>query len=256
MKKLKLFAAVLMLALPVTGHGGEAKSPASSLPKGHPPIGAPQAVAPAFAGKVVKTMDSGGYTYIHLQQKGGKKIWVAVPTTKVKVGKQVALLPGAEMRNFKSKTLNRTFDSIIFSEGIAPTAGGKNEKRKAKEAATPMGSKGAMVAAEKVKVARAAGANAHSVAELFALKGSLDGKKVAVKGKVVKVSANIMKMNWLHIQDGTGSPNGKDHDLVVTTKALPAVGDVITVSGTLLKDKDYGYGYKYDVIVDNAEIAR
>lgn len=253
MKKFKLFIAALILALPAIGHGEEAKPAPASLPAGHPPIDAPQAAAAQFTGKAVKTMDSGGYTYIHLEQKGGKKIWVAVPKTKVKAGKQVALLPGAEMKNFKSKTLNRTFDTIIFSGGIVPQKGGKNDK---KEAVSPMGSKGAMVAAEKVKVARAAGPAGHTVAELFARKGSLNGKKVVVKGKVVKVSKNIMKMNWLHIQDGTGTPNKKDHDLVVTTSSLPAVGETVTVSGTLLKDKDYGYGYKYDVIVDNAEIGR
>lgn len=255
MKKFKLLTAALILALPAIGHGEKAKPAPASLPAGHPPINAPQAAAAQFTGKAVKTMDSGGYTYIHLEQKGGKKIWVAVPKTKIKVGKQVALLPGAEMKNFESKTLNRTFDRIIFSAGIVPQKGekGKNDK---KEAVSPMGSKGAMVAAEKVKVVKATGAAAHSVAELFALKGSLNGKKVVVRGKVVKVSPRIMKMNWLHIQDGTGSAEKKDHDLVVTTKTLPAMGETVTVSGTLLKDKDYGYGYKYDVIVDNAEISR
>lgn len=254
MKRFKWLAAALVLLLPVMGHGAEtaAKPPVPSLPKGHPALPPPQKSA-AISGKVLKTMDSGGYTYIRLQKEGGKKIWIAVPKTKIVVGKQASFFSGAEMKNFKSKTLNRTFDSIIFSAGIVSSKGGKNAR---KEAVVTPGSKGAMVAADKVKVAKAAGPDARTVAELFALKGSLAGKKVVVRGKVVKVSERIMKMNWLHIQDGSGSPNGKDHDLVVTTKALPAEGETVTVSGTLLKDKDYGYGYKYDVIVDNAEITR
>jgi len=78
--------------------------------------------APAgLSGKVLETMDAGGYTYIHLDQ-AGKQIWVAAPVMKTKVGDEVSLMPGAEMYNFPSKTLNRTFDTIIFSGGPMPSA--------------------------------------------------------------------------------------------------------------------------------------
>jgi len=83
---------------------------------------APQA-QPAMAqvelsGKVVETMNSGGYTYVSLE-KSGKKTWVAIPQAAVKVGQELSCQPGMEMKNFTSKTLNRTFESIIFSGGIA-----------------------------------------------------------------------------------------------------------------------------------------
>lgn len=250
MKMLKLIIVTLALVLPVMGHGGEAKPPVAPLPKGHPPVVVVQDVAP-IRGKVLKTMESGGYTYIQLQQEGGNKIWVAVPKARIAVGKRVSLEPGEEFRNFKSKTLNRTFDKIIFSLG--PIAQ-KEKQGVGKEAMATPGSKGAMVAAKQMKVERAAGPDAHSVAEIFAHKENLAGKKVVVRGKVVKVSPRVMKKNWVHIQDGTGSLNKKDHDLVVTTKALPDVGGIITVNGILLKDKDFGSGYKYDVLIDNAEI--
>ncbi len=254
-KRLRLFVAALMLVLPVTTHGEDAK-PATALPKGHPPISPPKESA-SIPGKVLKTMDSGGYTYMFLQVKGGKKIWVAVPKTKVAVGKKVAFVPGPEMKNFKSKTMDRTFDSIIFSLGLVGQKGSATAKKKEKEPVVVVpGSKSAAVAAEKIKVAKATGPNAHTVAEVFALKNSLKGKKVVVRGKVVKVAEHIMKTNWVHIQDGTGTPGKNDHDLVVTTNALPAEGETVTVSGTLLKDKDYGSGYKYDALVDNAEIVK
>jgi hypothetical protein len=79
-----------------------------------------QATAPAgdsLSGKVVETMNSGGYTYISLEN-GGKKTWVAMPQTTVKVGQNVTCQPGMPMDNFTSKTLNRTFDRVIFSGGI------------------------------------------------------------------------------------------------------------------------------------------
>ncbi|MFO0751961.1 MAG: hypothetical protein U0411_01375 [Thermodesulfovibrionales bacterium] len=71
----------------------------------------------AVSGKVVETMDSGGYTYVRLE-KNGKKIWAAIPQTKVSKGQTLSLKPGTEMVNFESKTLKRTFDTIIFSEGV------------------------------------------------------------------------------------------------------------------------------------------
>ena len=71
----------------------------------------------ALTGKVVETMSSGGYTYVSLENNG-KTIWVAVPQTTVKVGQNVTCQPGMEMKNFTSKTLNRTFESVIFSGGI------------------------------------------------------------------------------------------------------------------------------------------
>jgi len=71
----------------------------------------------ALSGKVVETMNSGGYTYVCLE-KGGQKTWVAMPQTTVKVGQEVSCKLGMVMPNFTSKTLNRTFDSIVFSEGL------------------------------------------------------------------------------------------------------------------------------------------
>jgi hypothetical protein len=103
------------------------------LPPGHPALPAASsqknastpavqdnlAGKPFYSGKVVETMNAGSYTYICLE-KEGKKSWVAVPRADVKVGEDINVLPGMEMGQFKSKTLNRTFDNIIFSSGIAP----------------------------------------------------------------------------------------------------------------------------------------
>jgi hypothetical protein len=73
--------------------------------------------ASALSGKVVETMDSGRYTYVCLE-KSDKKLWLAVPKMKVVVGRNMSFRPGIEMVNFESKTLNRKFDKIIFSQGL------------------------------------------------------------------------------------------------------------------------------------------
>ncbi len=204
-----------------------------------------------LSGKVVETMNSGGYTYICID-KDGKKTWAAVLETKVTVGQDVVIQPGYEMVNFASKTLNRTFDKIIFSTGLvlqdatAETKSFHGKSMVSKGAGTPSD--------EKIKVEKASAPNAYTVAECYVKKAELDKKSIIVKGKVVKVSSGIMGKNWLHIQDGTGTAEGGNNDLVVTTSEIAAVGDIVTATGILYKDKDFGSGYKYDVIVEEASI--
>ena len=100
-------------------------------------------------------------------------------------------------------------------------------------------------------------AKAYKVADLFKDKAKLDNQKVTVKGKVVKVASGIMGKNWLHLQDGTGSASNKTNDLTVTTSQdLPEVGKTVTVTGTLRKDKDFGSGYFYPVIIEEATIGK
>ncbi|MGW8313899.1 MAG: nucleotide-binding protein, partial [Desulfuromonadales bacterium] len=74
-----------------------------------------------------------------------------------------------------------------------------------------------------------------------------------VRGKVVKFSPQIMGKNWIHIQDGTGEAGS--NDLTVTTNTTANVGDTVVISGTLTADKDFGYGYQYSVLVEDAEVA-
>ncbi len=210
-----------------------------------------------LSGKVVETMNSGGYTYVCLEKKG-KKTWVAVPETKVAVGQEMAFQPGAEMQNFTSKTLKRTFDRIIFSGGPAsaqstagtqPGHGGNAKSASGSMAASAPAAKG-------VKVEKAAGPDAYTIGEIFEKRKTLDKKTVAVRGKVVKVSAGIMGANWIHLQDGTGDAKKSTHDLVATSQDLPSVGDVVTLKGVIAADKDFGAGYQYTVIIEKASIQR
>jgi hypothetical protein len=109
---------------------------------------------------------------------------------------------------------------------------------------------------EKIPVAKAIGPNAITVAEAFSNSARLNKKKVTVSGRVVKLSTGIMKRNWIHIQDGTGSKKKNNIDLVCTSKDTAAVGEVVTVSGTLVKDRDFGSGYSYKVIIENATFSK
>jgi hypothetical protein len=268
-----IMSVLLTLALPVAGSCADAtKAPEKpeassveaikdSMSKGHMMKGMSSGGAPAVdaadpdpSGKVLETKNAGEYTYSNLQLKNGKKIWVAYAPRETHVGDTLSFKGCLEMRNFQSKALDRVFETILFC--------GQPEE-KPKSAASKMtgkksvGSGGAVPAAGgKIKVEKASGANAYTVAEVFAKRGTLNGKQVIVKGQVVKVAVGIMDRNWIHLQDGTGSDTQKTHDLVVTSKENAEIGDVVTVSGTLAKDKDFGGGYKYQVIIEKGSLKK
>jgi hypothetical protein len=216
-----------------------------------------------LSGKVTEFINSAGYTYILLDDEG-EKIWVAVPEMQVSVGEDVVLQPGIEMVDFTSSTLNRTFERVILSAGPVSEKGGPMEKDLGMPSGdTPMGmvkapARGGMGVStpidDDVKVEKATGQGAYTVAEIYEKKSSLCNNKVVVRGKVVKVLPKILGKNWIHLQDGTGDEKRGDYDLVVTSQDMPSVGDVVTVSGTLYTDKDFGAGYKYSVIVEEANI--
>ena len=200
----------------------------------------------AIAGEVIETMNAGGYTYVHVNT-GKEKVWAAGPQTEVKVGDKVSFVAGMEMPDFKSESLDRTFKRIQFvsainiGESTSPTLEGHPPITKTapdlgdtdfSDVHVPGGGK--------------------SIADVYAQRDALAGKEVTVRGKVVKFTAGVMGKNWIHLMDGTGG-DGTD-DLTVTTDAVARVGDVVTVQGQIGTDKDFGFGYKYDVIVENAVI--
>lgn len=236
-----------------------------------------QSQASVLSGKVKETMNASGYTYMQVET-GGKDIWVAIPETPVKKGSTVNYYEGMEMVNFNSKTLGRTFDSIIFSSGLAQEAHAKMAKSAPAEddsfaaalesersSMTPDpindtqasgGSAGAIVPLTEISIGKASGPNGYSVEELFNKAKELSGKKVQVKGKVVKVSPAIMGRNWVHLQDGTGNPMQNTHDLVVTTNETVELDTTVTFEGIITANKDFGAGYKYDAIVEKAAVIK
>src|SRR3990172_9486822 len=93
----------------------------------------------------------------------------------------------------------------------------------------------------------------HTVGELYAEKDKLNGKKVIVRGKVVKFNSGIMGKNWIHLQDGSGKQG--TNDITITTNQSVKAGDTILATGNLAINKDFGGGYNYEVIVEEATLA-
>jgi hypothetical protein len=249
------------------------------------PAAAPTATAPAMApageaaapaannvqGKIVERVDAPPYSYLKLATDKGE-VWAAVPKTELGKGADVTVVNAMPMTGFESKSLNRKFDVIYF--GSLPSAGAA-EARPAMGAMPPAGapmgagdgSPAAMAAQHAnvakatadvgdVKVAKATGADARTVAEVYAQRVALKEKSVTVQAKVVKYNAGIMGKNWLHLRDGTGKAEASDNDLTVTSQDVAKVGDVVVVKGVVRTDKDFGAGYAYPVIVEDAKISK
>jgi hypothetical protein len=231
-------------------------------PPASPGVAAPAAGEPpgdSVSGTVVETMSSGGYTYAKLDE-GGKQVWAAGPETALAVGAKVGKANGMLMTGFRSNTLNRTFDQIYFvssfdvvggAGGAMPNPHGAGPAASAASPGKPGGKPGDKPGdkpADKVEPA----AGGKTVADIFASKDKLAGKPVVVSGKVVKVNNGILGRNWVHLQDGTGAAGS--NDLMVTTSATVAKGDVVVMRGTLATNKDFGAGYSYAVLVEDAAV--
>ena len=93
-----------------------------------------------------------------------------------------------------------------------------------------------------------------TIAEIYADKTELAGEEVTLRGKVVKFLPQIMGKNWLHVRDGTGDADAGTNDLTVTTASAAQVGDTVLITGKVLLDKDFGFGYKYDVLIEEAQV--
>lgn len=190
-----------------------------------------------FEGTVVDTLQGGGYTYMQIDDTK-KKYWVAVEGTKVEKGTEVRFTEELKAKNFESKSLNRTFDEIVFASNL--------------QYRTNVPEKGNLeLITEQVKESPYKQNGTMSVKEAWEKRVSLKDKTIAIRGRVVKASANIIGRNWIHIQDGTGEGSEVGR-IVFTSKELPKVGDVVTASGVVSVDKDFGSGYFYKIIVENA----
>ena len=208
-----------------------------------------------ISGEIVETMDAAAYTYV-LVDTGDQKIWAAGPRTAVKLGEKVTLADGMPMRDFKSQTLGRTFDVVYFvgnikgGDGTASAAQGSTMPHAMPGHDTAPGKAALQVDVNLSNIEKVSGGN--TIAELFAESEKLADQEVSVRGLVVKFNAGIMGRNWIHIQDGSGSEGS--NDLTVTTGDTAQIGDLVVIRGTLKTDQDFGSGYAYDVLIEQAEV--
>ncbi len=207
---------------------------------------------------VQEVLQANEYTYLRVKEND-KELWLALPTVDAKVGETYYYERGMEMKNFDSKDLNRRFESVLFLEGVSKEPIAAKTENPSMNGTNPhvnnnaMGTTPSKPALEKQEVKIEKTEGCVSIADLFSKKADYTGKTVKVKGKVTKFSEGIMNKNWIHLQDGTDA--GGKFDLTVTSAdAVVKVGDIVTLEGKIAADKDFGFGYFYEVLMEDAAI--
>jgi hypothetical protein len=206
--------------------------------------------------KVDSVTQTSQYTYLKVSENGASD-WIAVTAMDAKVGETYYYTKALEMSNFKSKELNRVFATVYFVEDLskqpvtAPAAGMSGMGGMSGNMAEH---KGKAPDAQKEGISVSPAENGLSIAKLYTDRANYSGKTVKMKGQVVKVNDEVMGKNWIHIQDG--SKDGDNFDLTITTMDKVKVDDVVTFEGTISLKKDFGYGYFYEVILEDAKLIK
>jgi hypothetical protein len=195
-----------------------------------------------------EVIQGSNYTYVRASSDGDD-YWLAVEKADIKEGETYYWSQGAEMQEFTSKELKRTFRTIWFIQDLTDKPIKKQDKM---PKLTSMAGK--QEAPEKPGIKVPAVVGGMTIADMYKNEGSLAGKKVKVSGEVIRFSKEIMKKNWVHLQDGT-KENGK-YDLTITTLDSVKVGDIVVFEGTMAVKKDVGAGYFYELLLEDAKLVK
>ena len=179
------------------------------------------------------------YVYMHVKE-GEEIYWIAAGKQEIKVGGTYFFTDGLLKTNFESKEYGRVFDKLYLVSKIVPAGHGGEEEI------------GEVNHAEVVPVKIVHKEGSIKIADLVKNPKKYEGKEVQISGQCVKVNPNIMNRNWLHFIDGTKD----EYDLVITSDAQLPEGHAVTMKGTVALNKDFGAGYKYDILIENGVIVQ
>ena len=193
--------------------------------------------------QVKEFIQTSAYTYI-LVEENNKEFWLAVSKIEPVVGETYYYKEALEMVDFQSKELDRVFKSVFFVQHISKEPGSKQQvaldqykhKRSTKSAAN-------------IDIKPVEGGV--SIAHLFEHGEQYADKTVLVRGEIVKINKAIMEKNWVHLQDGS-SFEGKNDLTLTTTQDNFKIGETVTFKGKVAVKKDFGSGYSYELIVEEA----
>jgi hypothetical protein len=194
---------------------------------------------------VQEVLQASAYTYLKVKEND-RDYWIAIAKREIKPGETISFTGGLEMKDFQSKDLQRTFETIYFVDKIDSN-----------EPSLPAGhpsidtTHGMKPVIEKKEISIEPAEGGITIGELYSNRDSYANKTVLIRGQVVKVNRAIMGKNWVHLQDGTSGSGS--YDLTVTTQDNVNVGDVVTFEGKIVLNKDFGAGYKYDVLMEDAK---
>lgn len=194
--------------------------------------------------EVTEVVQASSYSYLRVKENMTER-WVAVSKQEVNVGDVFYYDEALQMTNFTSKDLDRTFDEIYFVNQISKTP----LTTDAMMGDMPAHS-GKVQTDQLSEITLEKAVGEVTVADVYEKRNEFAGKEFEIRGVVVKVNKEIMGKNWIHIQDGTNA--GEEFDLTITSQEVAEKGDEVVFKGKLSLEKDFGAGYAYDVIMEDA----
>ncbi len=213
---------------------------------------------------VLEVIQVVNYSYLRVKE-GENEFWIAAPTIDVKPGVILYYEGGMQMIKFESKELKKTFDSILFVDKVSTNRENALVKKDsiitmpanhgAMDASTqPAPSMGSSKDTVKLNIAIEPAKNGISIATLLKNPKQYEGKLVIIKGKVTKYTAGVMGKNWIHLQDGTKF--NEKFEIVITTSAEVKDGETVTFEGPITLNKDLGYGYFFEVLMEDGKLIK
>lgn len=198
--------------------------------------------------EVQEVIQTSSYTYMKVTENSLDK-WVAVSRMDAAKGDKYYYDSELQMTNFHSKELDRDFETIYFINTVSSSPLAGHSTGTAPAASMPSHSgKATVKQSSEITLEKESGEL--TIAQIFESPENYANKEVEIRGVVVKVNKQVMGKNWIHIQDG--SKFNDRFDLTITTQNLPEINDEVTFKGTIILNKDFGAGYFYDVIMEDA----
>lgn len=180
------------------------------------------------------------YVYLRVTE-GEQEFWIATIKTEVKVGGTYFYQGGLLKTNFESKEHKRVFDKMYLVSSIVPSDHSSHVSPEKSQQPSTTATRKDIDVEGSVKIA-----------ELVANPKKYEGKTIQLSGQCVKLNPNIMGRNWVHLQDGSKD----EYDLVVTCEVAIPVGHTVTLTGKVVLNKDFGSGYKYDILLEEGQLVR
>lgn len=192
-----------------------------------------------------EVLPTSNYIYVRVSE-GEEEYWVATSKKEIEIGATYYFRDGLLQENFKSKEFDRVFDKVYLVNNLIAEQHGQQAESSDSQQTDDLNNDSAVYPAIVLKE------GSISIAELIGNQNKYDGKTVQLTGRCVKINPDIMGRNWIHLKDGSMD----SYDLVVTSDVAIPEGHVVTMKGTVVLDKDFGAGYKYEIIVENGELVK
>jgi len=200
-------------------------------------------------GTVTEVLSADRYTYLQLENEKDGKFWVAITKQAINKGDRIVFEEGLLKKNFESKEFNRMFETIyLVSRFQHLSKTGEIISQSQTSTSTSVENSGDSGKQNKTK-STTGSSGIISIETIFHNKNDYKDQEVIVSGTVVKANYNIMGKNWIHLRE---KESKHAHDLTITTNDQVMEGEELNFKGTIRLNKDFGAGYRYDIIMEDA----